>query len=75
MIKNQINFKFGRCNSSTNKKCKSDWEIDSYLQDMAIYTYSLKYTVDFSIYNTLPLFKSQQIKDILYPATLNKNQT
>ena len=58
MVTNQINFKFDRCNKSAKNNCKSDLEIDEFLKDLKIITYSLSEMIDLSIYNQNPTFKS-----------------
>ena len=58
MVTDQINFKFDRCNRTNRNDCKSEEEIEEFLKDLKIYTYSLSFTVDLSIYDQDPIFKS-----------------
>ena len=41
MVTSQINFKFDRCNPNITNNCRSKQEIDEFMSDLAIMTYTL----------------------------------
>ena len=52
MVFSEINIVFAKCNSSKlESDCKSQEEIDEFLQDLNIISYTLSYNIDLAIYD------------------------
>ena len=72
MVTKKITINFDRCkNTSSLSVCKSEQEINHFISDMSIYTYSLSKGIEFNEHNKSPTFLYQQLVSIFSPAIEN----